>query len=71
MADGTYGQIPTSQCEFGCAVGGRCGTETQCESASWVLPFMLGLVGLAILVWCVRCCCIAFVAVKVVNAVND
>ena len=67
MADGTYGQIPTSQCEFGCAINGVCGTETQCDVAGWVLAVVMAAVGLAVLI-CVICfCCRVCKAAKAAN----
>ena len=56
-ADGTYYQGMPSECPYGCAINGVCGTETECATASVIMIVFLSIFGV---VFCGCFCCFAF-----------
>ena len=64
MKDGEYKQMPVEQCEFGCAVGAMCGSETECAIGSVVIFIVLGIFGCFVVVFFTVFCCVCCRAVK-------
>ena len=64
MKDGEYTQMPVEQCEFGCAVGAMCGSETECAIGSVVIFIVLGIFGCFVVVFFTVFCCVFCRAVK-------
>ena len=66
--DGEMKLIPVSECEFGCAYNGVCGTETECAIGSVVVIIVcvvFGVIFLAVgVVICCVCCAAATKAIK-------
>ena len=57
MKDGEYTMIPVEDCEFGCAVGAMCGTETECAVGSIVIAVVLSIFGCVFVTFVIVFCC--------------
>ena len=62
--DGEYKFIPVSECEFGCAVNGICGTDTECTIGSIVMIVVGVIFGVIFLAICCVICCVCCAGVK-------
>ena len=50
--------IPVEECEFKCAVGATCGSETECAIGSAVIYIVLGIFGCFIVIFFTIFCCV-------------
>ena len=60
-ANGSYYYGTPSQCPYGCAVGGQCGTEAECTTSAivgtiFLVIFFICFFGIFCCVCCVFCC---------------
>ena len=60
--DGEYVMFPVTDCEFGCASGGMCGSEKTCTTAKIVGWICLGIFG------CCFCACLCFFVIAFCKA---
>ena len=56
---GVYAWVPVTECEFGCAVNGVCGTEGACKTAQIVGIIVGSVFGFIFLMCCCCFCCFA------------